>query len=64
MREGVPGFGLRTVGGRYFEWRHTDADTLDKVDPADFWRAIATLGVFCYGLADMPGRLGEAAGPG
>jgi Zn-dependent M28 family amino/carboxypeptidase len=59
MRSGVPGFGLRTGGGRYFHWHHTEADTLDKVDPADFRRAIATLAVFGYGLADMPGRLGE-----
>ena len=58
MREGVPGFGMRTSGGRYFEWHHTDADTLDKVDPINFRRAVAALGVFCYGLADMPTRLG------
>jgi carboxypeptidase Q len=59
MRAGVPGFGLRTEGGRYFHWHHTDADTLDKVDPMDFRRAIAALGVFGYGLADLPVRLGE-----
>ena len=59
MRSGVPGFGLRTEGGRYFEWHHTPADTLDKVDPDNFRRAIATLGVFAYALADMPGELGH-----
>jgi carboxypeptidase Q len=57
MRAGVPGFGLQTTGERYFHWHHSEADTLDKVDPINFRRAVAALGVFCYGLADMPGRL-------
>ncbi len=58
VRAGVPGFALHTKGGRYLEWHHADADTLDKVTPSNFHRAIAALGVFCYGLAEMPHRLG------
>ncbi len=57
MRAGVPGLGLRTVGEHYFDWHHTEADTLDKVDIQDFRRAIALLGVTGYVLADMPERL-------
>ncbi len=57
MREGIPGLGLRTVGEHYFDWHHTRADTLDKVDPQSFRRAIALLGVTGYVLADMPERL-------
>ena len=57
MRDGVPGLGLRTVGEHYFDWHHTRADTLDKVDPQNFRRAIAVLGVMGYVLADMPDRL-------
>ncbi len=57
MRSGVPGLGLRTVGEHYFDWHHTDADTLDKVDPQSFRKAIALLGVMGYVLADMPERL-------
>ncbi len=57
MRDGVPGLGLRTVGEHYFDWHHTDADTLDKVDPRDFRQAVAMLAVVVYGLADMPERL-------
>ena len=57
MRSGVPGLGLRTVGEHYFDWHHTAADTLDKVDPRNFRRAIALLGVTGYVLADMPERL-------
>ena len=57
MKEGVPGMGLRTVGEHYFDWHHTEADTLDKVDPVNFRKAVATLGVTGYILADMPGTL-------
>ncbi|RMH18847.1 MAG: M20/M25/M40 family metallo-hydrolase [Acidobacteria bacterium] len=59
MRDGVPGLGLRTVGEHYFDWHHTDADTLDKVDPRNLRRAIALLGVMGYVLADAPERLVE-----
>jgi hypothetical protein len=59
MREGVPGIAHRTVGEHYFDWHHTHADTLDKVDPGDFRRSIAALGVLSYVLADMPERLAE-----
>ena len=57
MRAGVPGFGLVTVNEHYFDWHHTNADTLDKVDLQDFRRCIASLAVMAYVLADMPGRL-------
>jgi hypothetical protein len=57
MREGVPGLGLRTVGEHYFDWHHTNADTLDKVDPQDFRKCVATLAVMAYVLADMPDAL-------
>jgi hypothetical protein len=56
-REGVPSLSPRTVGTHYFDWHHTDADTLDKVDPEDFRKNIAGLAVMSYVLADMPGRL-------
>ena len=56
-RDGVPSLGLRTVGTHYFDWHHTEADTLDKVDLEDFRKNIATLAVMSYVLADMPGRI-------
>ena len=62
MREGVPGLALRTSGGRYFEWHHTHADTLDKVDPKDFRTAVAALAVVAYGLADSERRLAAPLG--
>ena len=57
MRDGVPGIGLQTVDEHYFDWHHTHADTLDKVDVQDFRRCIAALAVMAYVLADMPDRL-------
>jgi carboxypeptidase Q len=65
LRDGVPGLGERTVGTHYFDWHHTEADTLDKVDPQDFRKNLASLAVMSYVLADMPGKLvtgGRASG--
>jgi Zn-dependent M28 family amino/carboxypeptidase len=62
LRDGVPGLGERTVGTHYFDWHHTEADTLDKVNPEDFRKNVAALAVMGYALADMPERLVAAAG--
>ena len=57
MRDGVPGLSLDTVGEHYFDWHHTEADTLDKVELADFRKAVGLLAVMGYVLADMPETL-------
>jgi Zn-dependent M28 family amino/carboxypeptidase len=64
MKDGVPGLGERTTGAHYFDWHHTEADTLDKVDPTEFRKNIASLAVMTWVLADMPERLAghKAAG--
>lgn len=54
MKDGVPGLSLRTVGERYFDWHHSPADTLDKVDPVHFRRATAMLAVMGWSLAELP----------
>jgi Zn-dependent M28 family amino/carboxypeptidase len=56
-RDGVPAMSLDTVGEHYFDWHHSNADTLDKVSPADLRRATGMLAVMGYVLADMPDRL-------
>ena len=56
---GVPSMGLNTVGEHYFDWHHSNADTLDKVNLQDFRKCIAALAVMAYILADMPGTLGN-----
>jgi hypothetical protein len=49
---GVAGIGLRTTVQHYFDWHHTEADTLDKVNPEDFRKNVAALAVIAYVLAD------------
>jgi hypothetical protein len=57
---GVPMLSPTTTAAHYFDWHHTQADTVDKVDREDFRRNIAVLAVLAYVLADMPGRLAGA----
>jgi len=59
LAEGVPGFGVHTVGLHYFDWHHTDADSFDKIVPSEFQANVASLAVMSYVLADMPERIGE-----
>lgn len=54
MERGVPGMGLRTEDERYFWYHHTDGDTLDKLDPADFARCVAVMAIVAYVVADLP----------
>ena len=54
MNDGVPAFGLRTVGTHYFDYHHTQADTFDKIVPDDFRRCAAAMAVMSYVLADWP----------
>lgn len=56
-RDGVPGLGERSVGQHYFDWHHTETDTLDKVNPEDFRKSVAAMAVMSYILADMPEKL-------
>lgn len=55
--EGVPTLSPTTTMAHYFDWHHTEADTLDKVNPEDFRKNVALLAVLSYVLADMPGKL-------
>ena len=57
MPSGVVGLGLVTAGRRYFDYHHTEADTLDKVDPAELADGVAALAVLAYVAADLPDRL-------
>ena len=56
---GVPLLGLRVEGSRYFDYHHTHADTLDKVDEEELTLCSATLAAIAFVLADMPQRLAE-----
>jgi carboxypeptidase Q len=54
---GVPTAGLVTEGSKYFDYHHTEADTLDKVDPAALADNVAAVAVLAYIAAEMPERM-------
>lgn len=54
QQAGVPAFAPLIDGRRYFDYHHTAADTLDKVDPDALRRLVAVLAVLSYQLAEMP----------
>jgi len=61
MERGVPGLGLMVEGERYFWYHHTPGDMVDKLDPAEVARCVATLAVMAYVMADLPERLPQTA---
>ena len=61
MALGVPGLGLNVDGTKYFWYHHTDADTIDKLDPNDMARCVAAMAVMAYVVADMAETLPRAA---
>ena len=62
MALGVPGLGLNVDGTKYFWYHHTEADTIDKLDPHEMALCVATMAVMAYVVADMPETLPRAAG--
>ena len=60
MALGVPGLGLTVDGSKYFWYHHTEADTIDKLDPAEMARCVAAMAVMAYVAADMPEPLPRA----
>ena len=56
MKLGVMGVAHRTTGEHYFDWHHTRADMLDKVDPIELRKNVAAMAVVLYVLADNPER--------
>jgi Zn-dependent M28 family amino/carboxypeptidase len=54
---GIAGFGFLPDPLHYFDYHHTPADTLDKVDPKDLADDSAALAILAHAIADMPERL-------
>jgi Iap family predicted aminopeptidase len=50
-KEGIPTLGLMQDGRTYFNYHHTAADTLDKVDPRELRENAAAMAVMGYALA-------------
>jgi carboxypeptidase Q len=57
MALGVPGMGLNVDGSKYFNYHHTNADYVDKLDPMEVAKSVATMGVMAFVVADMTARL-------
>lgn len=56
-REGVPTMGLLVDRSRYFWYHHSEADTIDKLDPEEVALSVATMAVMAFVVADMKERL-------
>lgn len=56
---GTACLGLEIDGRTYFDFHHTWADTVDKVNPRELTDCAISLAVAAYILADMPQRMGE-----
>ena len=53
VARGVPGLGLDVEGERYFWYHHSEADTVDKLDPRDVALSTAVMAVMAFVVADM-----------
>ena len=51
---GIPSFEPLVDGRSYFNYHHTAADTLDKVDPENLRRQVAVMSLYAWFLAEMP----------
>ena len=50
---GVPAMHLEVDREKYFWFHHTDADTTDKLDPAEFNLCVASMAVMAFTVADL-----------
>ena len=57
---GVLLMGHRVEGSTYFDYHHSHADTVDKVDPLELAQNVAVMATLAYVLADMPERFGTS----
>jgi carboxypeptidase Q len=64
-QDGVPTMALVDDEAKYFWYHHTDADTMDKLDPRQLSLCAAAMAVMAYEAAEAPAPLPRAPpGPG
>ncbi|HEY4954725.1 MAG TPA: M20/M25/M40 family metallo-hydrolase [Gemmatimonadaceae bacterium] len=63
FERGVPAVSLAVDGTRYFWYHHSEADTMDKLNPREMAQCVALMAVMAYIVADMPGTMGRAPKP-
>ena len=54
---GIPAMSPTVDAERYFAIHHTPADTVERIEPGDLARAVASVAVMAYVVADIPDRL-------
>jgi carboxypeptidase Q len=54
---GVPTFGIDTDQSRYFWYHHTEADTPEKIDPADMQKVVAIMAVLANTFGNLEQRI-------
>ena len=54
QEKGIPAFAPLADTRNYFDYHHSAADTLDKVEPVNLQSQVATMAVLAYFLADRP----------
>jgi len=62
-RAGVPSFAPLIDTSSYFDYHHTPADTLDKVDPDHLRRHVAVMAATSWFLANIEQPIGRASVP-
>lgn len=61
-RNNWPGMELTQDGTDYFDWHHTDNDTLDKIDPATLPQNVSAWAVVAWMAAQSSQRFGAPGG--
>ena len=61
-RYGLAAVDLRQDGTNYFDYHHTENDTLDKIDPAAMAQNVAAYAVLAWLAAQSPVHLGSGEG--
>ena len=56
----IPSLSLDVDGSEYFTYHHTPADTIERLNPQDVAKGVATIAVMSYVIADLPERLPSA----
>ena len=50
-KKGVPSLGLRTEGQKYFDYHHSDHDTMDSVNDRELELGAVAMAIMAYVLA-------------
>ncbi|MEO5590215.1 MAG: M20/M25/M40 family metallo-hydrolase, partial [Gemmatimonadaceae bacterium] len=57
LQVGVPTVGINTYPSKYFWFHHTEADTVDKIDPAEMAQCVAVFAVVANSIANDVARI-------